>query len=193
MLGYSLQEILLLNITDWNAQWSREELLERLKANIGKVICSRPYTVTRTVHSLRSRLLPVASILTASLHLCGQSRHQRTQEGRRGIAGCRRRVETHDAILITDTKANILRVNQAFTDITGYTLDEVLGKNPRVMSSGKQDKAFYVEMWQQLLHTGSWAGEIWDKRKNGQIYPSGSPSPRQKRAPGNLAICGHFQ
>ena len=79
--------------------------------------------------------------------------------------------ETHDAILISDANANIIRVNQAFTDITGYTLDEVLGKNPRIMSSGRQDKTFYVEMWQQLLHTGSWAGEIWDKRKNGQIYP----------------------
>jgi diguanylate cyclase (GGDEF)-like protein/PAS domain S-box-containing protein len=79
--------------------------------------------------------------------------------------------ETHDAILITDAKANIIRVNRAFTDITGYTEDEVRGWNPRIMSSGRQDKAFYVEMWQQLLHTGSWAGEIWDKRKNGQVYP----------------------
>jgi diguanylate cyclase (GGDEF)-like protein/PAS domain S-box-containing protein len=79
--------------------------------------------------------------------------------------------ETHDAILITDARANIIRVNQAFTDITGYRPEEVLGQNPRIMSSGRQDKAFYIEMWQQLLHTGSWAGEILDKRKNGQIYP----------------------
>jgi diguanylate cyclase (GGDEF)-like protein/PAS domain S-box-containing protein len=79
--------------------------------------------------------------------------------------------ETHDAILITDRHANIIRVNQAFTDITGYSSEEVLGKNPRMMSSGRQDRAFYREMWQQLLHTGSWAGEIWDKRKNGQVYP----------------------
>jgi diguanylate cyclase (GGDEF)-like protein/PAS domain S-box-containing protein len=79
--------------------------------------------------------------------------------------------ETHEAILITDAQANIIRVNQAFTDITGYPAEDVLGKNPHVMSSGRQDKAFYIEMWQQLLHTGSWSGEIWDKRKNGQIYP----------------------
>ena len=79
--------------------------------------------------------------------------------------------ETHDAILITDSKANIVRVNQAFTDITGYSAEEVLGQNPRFMSSGRQDRAFYIEMWQQLLHTGSWSGEIWDKRKNGQVYP----------------------
>ena len=79
--------------------------------------------------------------------------------------------ETHDAIVITDSKSNIIRVNRAFTDITGYSLEEVLGKNPRIMSSGRQDKTFYIEMWQQLLHTGSWAGEIWDRRKNGQVYP----------------------
>ena len=79
--------------------------------------------------------------------------------------------ETHDAILITDANANIIRVNQAFTDITGYQPEEVLGKNPRILSAGSQDKAFYAEMWQQLLRTGSWSGEIWDQRKNGQVYP----------------------
>jgi diguanylate cyclase (GGDEF)-like protein/PAS domain S-box-containing protein len=79
--------------------------------------------------------------------------------------------ETHDAILITDANSNIIRVNQAFTDITGYSSAEVLGQNPRIMSSGRQGRDFYIEMWQQLLHIGSWAGEIWDRRKNGQIYP----------------------
>ena len=79
--------------------------------------------------------------------------------------------EAHDAILITDAQANIIRVNRAFTDITGYSPEDVLGKNPRILNSGRQDKAFYAAMWQQLLATGSWAGEIWDKRKSGRIYP----------------------
>ena len=79
--------------------------------------------------------------------------------------------ETHEAILITDANANIIRVNQAFHDITGYSSEEVLGKNPRILNSGRQDKAFYAAMWQQLLATGSWTGEMWDKRKGGQIYP----------------------
>ncbi len=79
--------------------------------------------------------------------------------------------ETHEAILITDANANIIRVNQAFHDITGYSSEEVLGKNPRILSSGRQDKAFYAAMWQQLLTAGSWAGEMWDRRKDGQIYP----------------------
>jgi len=79
--------------------------------------------------------------------------------------------ETHDAVMITDASANIIRVNRAFQDITGYSSAEVLGKNPRMMNSGRQDRAFYAEMRQQLTHTGAWSGEIWDKRKNGQIYP----------------------
>ena len=79
--------------------------------------------------------------------------------------------ETHEAILITDANANIIRVNQAFQDITGYSAEDVLGKNPRILSSGRHDKAFYAAMWDQLLGTGSWTGELWDRRKNGQIYP----------------------
>ncbi len=79
--------------------------------------------------------------------------------------------ETHEAIVITNVDGNIIRVNQAFQNITGYTAAEVLGQNPRILSSGRQDKAFYVDMWQQLLNNGTWTGEIWDKRKNGQIYP----------------------
>ena len=79
--------------------------------------------------------------------------------------------ETNDAIMITDADANIIRVNQAFLDITGYSANEVIGKNPRMMNSGKQDKSFYAEMWRQLTQTGFWSGEIIDKRKNGELYP----------------------
>jgi len=79
--------------------------------------------------------------------------------------------ETHEAILITDANANIIRVNQAFQEITGYSMEEVLGKNPRILNSGRQDKEFYTAMWQQLVATGTWTGEMWDRRKDGQIYP----------------------
>ncbi len=80
--------------------------------------------------------------------------------------------ETQEAILITDTDATILRVNQAFQDITGYTTAEAVGQNPRMLQSGRHDAAFYQAMWAALLNTGKWAGEIWDRRKNGDIYPN---------------------
>lgn len=79
--------------------------------------------------------------------------------------------ESHEAILITDAQATIIRVNQAFSDITGYRQDEVLGKNPRFMSSGQHSREFYADMWQRLRDEGKWSGEIWDKRKNGQVFP----------------------
>ncbi len=79
--------------------------------------------------------------------------------------------ETHEGIMITDANANIIRVNQAFCEITGYSAEEVLGKNPRLLSSGKQDRTFYEEMWHQLTALDSWSGEICDKRKDDTIYP----------------------
>jgi diguanylate cyclase (GGDEF)-like protein/PAS domain S-box-containing protein len=79
--------------------------------------------------------------------------------------------ETKDAILITDAEARIIRVNSAFTEITGYEAQEVLGRNPGMMRSGRHDRDFYQQMWAQLTATGSWVGEIWDRRKNGEVYP----------------------
>jgi diguanylate cyclase (GGDEF)-like protein/PAS domain S-box-containing protein len=96
------------------------------------------------------------------------SARKRSEEALRVAAAV---FETHDAIVITDAQANIIRVNSSFSEITGYTAGEVIGKNPRIMSSGRQDKAFYAAMWKEILESGSWAGEIWDRRKNGEIYP----------------------
>ena len=79
--------------------------------------------------------------------------------------------ETHEAIMITDARGTIIKVNQAFQRITGYSEEEVLGENPRILSAGRNDKSFYTEMWQQLTTRGRWRGEIWDKRKSGHIYP----------------------
>ena len=79
--------------------------------------------------------------------------------------------ETHEAIMITDANANIIRVNHAFEHITGYSPEDVIGRNPRILRSGRQSTEFYTAMWKSLLEIGSWTGEIWDKRKNGQIYP----------------------
>ena len=80
-------------------------------------------------------------------------------------------VFTHarEGITIADRYANILDVNAAFTEITGYSREEVLGKNPRILNSGKQDKAFYAAMWHDLQSKGYWYGEIWNRRKDGQV------------------------
>jgi diguanylate cyclase (GGDEF)-like protein/PAS domain S-box-containing protein len=79
--------------------------------------------------------------------------------------------ESQEGMLITNADNEILRVNKAFTKITGYTLEEVVGKNPRLLSSGRQDAHFYSEMWRSINTTGSWDGEIWNRRKNGEVFP----------------------
>jgi len=81
-------------------------------------------------------------------------------------------VFTHarEGILITDAAGSILKVNDAFTHITGYPRDEVLGKNPSILKSGIQKQGFYAAMWHDLVRKGHWYGEIWDRRKNGELY-----------------------
>jgi PAS domain S-box-containing protein len=79
--------------------------------------------------------------------------------------------ETQEGIMITDANNNIIRVNKSFQDITGYSAEEVLGKNIDILSSGRHGKAFYAAMWESIDSTGSWQGEEWGKRKNGEIYP----------------------
>ncbi|CAG0988947.1 MFS transporter, NNP family, nitrate/nitrite transporter [Rhodocyclaceae bacterium] len=75
-----------------------------------------------------------------------------------------------EAIMITDGNNRIVSVNGAFAEITGYTLDEVVGKTPRLLSSGKHDAAFFKDMWQGLAATGRWQGQVWNRRKNGRPY-----------------------
>ena len=78
---------------------------------------------------------------------------------------------SHEAIIVTDNKGFILQVNKSFSDITGYSPEEVTGKTPAILNSGKQDKNFYIAFWRKIIEEGFWQGEIWNKRKNGEIYP----------------------
>ena len=76
-----------------------------------------------------------------------------------------------DAILVTDLQGTILNVNPAFTLITGYSSEEVVGKTPALLRSMRHSAEFYAQMWNALLENGQWQGEIWNRRKNGEIFP----------------------
>jgi len=76
-----------------------------------------------------------------------------------------------EGIVVTDGDGTILQVNQAFSAITGYSTEEAVGQNPRILKSKRHSKEFYAAMWHELAEQGSWSGEIWNRRKNGEIYP----------------------
>ena len=79
--------------------------------------------------------------------------------------------QSAEGIMITDAESNILMVNQAFSTITGYSAAESLGHNPRLLSSGRHDELFYKDMWAAIHTAGYWQGEMWNRRKDGDIYP----------------------
>ncbi|MBI5162585.1 MAG: EAL domain-containing protein [Magnetospirillum sp.] len=77
---------------------------------------------------------------------------------------------TGEGLFVTDAACAIIHVNPAFSDITGYAAEDVLGKNPRMLASGRHGDEFYERMWQALRETGKWQGEIWDRRKSGEMF-----------------------
>jgi diguanylate cyclase (GGDEF)-like protein/PAS domain S-box-containing protein len=171
MSGYSTQELVGMNISQLEVHEDPEEV----KRHIHKLM-AQGHDRFETQHRRKdgrvidieasSTFLPESKEIFVFSHDITQ-RKQAEQALRIAAAT----FETQDAIIITDANANIIRVNHAFTEITGYSEEDVIGKNPRILSSGRESKAFYTEMWKRLLEKGSWVGEIWDKRKNGEVYP----------------------
>lgn len=79
---------------------------------------------------------------------------------------------TDEAIIITDAEQNILAVNQAFTTISGYSDDEVIGRTPRMLNSGHHGADFFQSIWEAVEDSGYWCGELWNRRKSGELYPT---------------------
>ncbi len=94
--------------------------------------------------------------------------------------------ETQEAITITDVQGNIISVNSAFTKITGYSADEVIGKRPNILSSGTHDIHFYEAMWKSLINEGVWSGEVVNRRKNGQVFPEQLSITASRNADGQI-------
>ncbi|MFA7293418.1 MAG: EAL domain-containing protein [Rhodocyclaceae bacterium] len=79
--------------------------------------------------------------------------------------------DSQECMMVTDAHSVILRVNRAFTETTGYAAEEVVGQTPRMLQSGRHNQSFYRAMWESLNNTSVWQGEVWDRRKNGEVYP----------------------
>lgn len=137
-------------------------------------------TVEITVRALASgRIFPVDCVISLAHEVGGQqlaviSFHdisERRQAEQRLRLSDKVFEYSAEAIMVTDSAGIILNVNPAFTWLTGYRPDEVIGRTPRILASGRHDKAFYEALWSALLAEGHWSGEIWDRRKDGSFYP----------------------
>jgi len=105
-------------------------------------------------------------------HQAIESRNQALLEKTREVELAAKVFESgSEATLITDADERIIAVNHAFTQITGYSADEVIGQTPRLLTSGRHDKTFYRELWTTLQASGQWSGELWNRRKDGSIFP----------------------
>ncbi len=124
----------------------------------------------RFLQSIRFPLLTedgvVYSICTQSINITD---HKHAQDQLRLAARVFDRAG--EGIVVTDAKQTILTVNEAFSQVTGYSAEEVIGQTPTLLASGKHNKDFYLDMWSRLQNQGWWQGEVWNRRKNGEIYP----------------------
>jgi len=124
---------------------------------------------TRIWIMMTGRPLDATAVLDGSIWVYTDITERRLAESEQRIAAAA--FESQEGMMITDTRGVILRVNRAFTETTGYSAEEAVGQTPQLLHSGRHDADFYRGMWDEINRTGGWRGEVWDRRKNGEIYP----------------------
>lgn len=190
MLGYSREEVIGMNVCHWDAGF----------ANAGELFAAfrkqfeRPVRYQfETVHRRKDGSVFQVEVSGYPLELDGKpvlfnssrditARKQAEAELRVAAVA----FESQEGMVVTDANGEILRVNRAFSAITGYCDTEVIGKNSRLLKSGRQGQAFYEAMWATIGETGSWSGEIWNRRKSGEVYPELLTITAVKDGAGNL-------
>ncbi|WP_137227188.1 PAS domain S-box protein [Shewanella sp. MEBiC00475] len=182
MLGYTLKELEPISIETWEALLHPDdvniinELIERCSQNETNTLKCEFRMQHKNgswvwIHN-RGR---VVAWTNDGMHLRMSGIHQDITKSKQSEDSLKLAASVftyaREGIIITDTAGAIINVNGAFSDITGYQCDEVIGHNSRLLKSGSHLPEFYDEMWATLLEKGHWTGEVWNKRKNGEIFP----------------------
>ena len=173
-LGYTQAEIVKLSVFDWDAKLSADEL----RTSIKNLLIG--HALFETVHRRKDGTLVDVEVNVSGVVLEGRqcllalSRNitkRKQAEAELRIAATA--FESNEGMIVTDVNTIILRVNHSFTKITGYTSEEVIGKNPSFLRSGSgvHNDDFFIGMQNSLNQLGTWAGEIWNRRKDGEVYP----------------------
>ncbi|NOT12675.1 MAG: EAL domain-containing protein [Methylococcaceae bacterium] len=186
--GYSEHELIGLRITNLEAQESPEETA----AHIQKIMQQGSDTF-ETRHRRKDGSVWDTEVITSFISDEGGyfvaffrdiTERKRTEQELLIAASA---FETQEGIMITDTNGNIVRVNRAFTRITGYSSDDAIGKNASILRSGRHDQDFYSVIHQALQTASAWEGEIWDHHKDGHIYPQWLAMTAVKDTKGNIS------
>ena len=186
MLGVSLEEVRKLNFRQVMVAEDRDWAIAQLERLLAGEIdhytsereCRCPGRATAVPVLCTVTLVPAADNEPAYL-VCVVQDLQEIKAARAALqrSEVRQRLATTvvdntiEGVIVTDANSRILSVNAAFTRLLGYTEEELLGKTPRAFKSGRHGQAFYEAMWAALKSTGHWQGEIWNRRKNGEIFP----------------------
>jgi diguanylate cyclase (GGDEF)-like protein/PAS domain S-box-containing protein len=145
-------------IGDIHARMHASARLILLKSTRGEPVTREEYAaMVEQVNELRQKVYGLGVTFTRDLGLISRLADKIFEYASEGV-------------MITDPQGRILNVNRAFTEVTGYTRQEVAGKTPGILNSGRQPPEFYRGMWRSLTENGHWQGEIWNRRKNGEIY-----------------------
>jgi diguanylate cyclase (GGDEF)-like protein/PAS domain S-box-containing protein len=176
MLGYSSEELLQLGVDDIHPGHDLPDVLTKFDQQVnGKITLAPNLPVTRKDGSILYADINAAPIMIGGKsYLMGFFRditeRKQNEDALRQAATVFQ--NSHNGIIITDLQGNIVAVNQSFVKHTDYAEAELLGKNPRILHSGRQGRDFYRKMWANILEAGFWQGEVWNRRKNGEVYPS---------------------
>ena len=168
---------------DTREQWAtylhpedRERVLKKIEINLQHTDYQNTYRMRhadgsyRWIHSRGSLLYNAAGKPMRFIGIASDITQRRADEDSLRQAAAVFEA-TQEGVLVTDAEQRIVHVNPAFSRITGYASAEILGQMPTLLKSGRHDAGFYHEMWQALEHSGAWAGEVWNRRKSGEIYP----------------------
>lgn len=172
MLGYEQQQIFGLNVSDWDAKIPVPDLFQQLETLLGS--SGRFETLHRRKDgtSIDVEITARGIEIDGKRYLYASSRditERKRLESEMKIAATA--FEAQEAMMVTSADEVILRVNHAFTAITGFAATEVVGNRPAMLHSGRHDQAFFDQMNQELMSSGHWKGEVWNKRKNGEVFP----------------------
>jgi diguanylate cyclase (GGDEF)-like protein/PAS domain S-box-containing protein len=171
MLGYTRAEMLGMHVSSWDPNWSVDRRWERLAATDGSPVVFESVHLRRDGRPVPVEVLAASSRHEGSVYVCASSRdisHRKRIEDELRVTATA--FSSKESMFIMDPVRRVVKVNLAYTQNTGYAAEEIIGRLPPVLRPGLHDASWLSQMWRSLRQDGHWTGEIYAKRKNGEIY-----------------------